>query len=383
MSCQKQPNCCNCNFNIKCFGTADLARIRIDGEDRTELNWNEISVPEILTVPIQKPDIESIDQVHVDVQLNCVKLIETPFAYKVYDRLATAYEITAATDAINLAVVDITPIVDAVNAILAIPGLPVIPEVAELQVALDAVIAADANLTTAITNALAVLAGTCVSASAILSALQSVSAAIVVLQTALNLLLAAANALATATAGIPIVGPAVAAAVAVLAAAIDAVVVLLVTALQSIAGAITLIGDTSYFAIIPNEEGTCLSGRKIIVEGVLTQKVVYTGLVNTQSVHSACFKVPFSTYIIPYAKFVGLEYEENVEVILDPDTVPCTTTTINGFAFNPNDPINVDLCEEFCVDAYIEDIFAHMLDVRTIFKNVTLFLQAKPSTVCD
>ncbi|WP_155894507.1 DUF3794 domain-containing protein [Desulfotomaculum nigrificans] len=117
-----------------------------------------------------------------------------------------------------------------------------------------------------------------------------------------------------------------------------------------------------------------------MVEGVLSQKVVYTGLVTTQSVHSACYEVPFSGYVIPYAKFEGLKYEENVEVILDPAI--CTTTTINGFAYNPDQPITVDLCEEFCVDAYIEDIFACMLDTRTIFNNVTLFLQAKVSQTC-
>lgn len=382
MSCKTQyNNNCRCNFNIKNFGTYDLSRININGQDRTELNWNEISVPKILTMHQQKPDIENIDHVYVNAKITCVKLIETPFAYKSYERLATDYEIAAATSAINLAVVDITPIETAVNTILAVPGLPVIPEVASLQAALSSVTTAAANLTTSINNALTVLGGACVSASDVVAALESVSASIAILQTALNDLLAAANALAAATASIPVVGPAVAAAVATLTTEINTVLTSLDTALQAILAAIALIGNnTNYFEIIPNEEGTCLSGRKLVVEGVLSQKVVYTGLVTTQSVHSACYEVPFSGYVIPYAKFEGLKYEENVEVILDPAT--CTTTTINGFAYNPDQPITVDLCEEFCVDAYIEDIFACMLDTRTIFNNVTLFLQAKVSQTC-
>lgn len=139
---------------------------------------------------------------------------------------------------------------------------------------------------------------------------------------------------------------------------------------------------TTYFALGPNEEGTCLSGRKLIIEGILKQKVVYTGLVTTQSVHSVHNEIPFTAYVIPYAKFVGVEPVENVTVIADMNGDPCETITITAFPFDSENLPAVDLCEEFCVNAYVEDVFAHAMDCRTIFKNVTLFLYAKPSTIC-
>lgn len=382
MSCKTQVNNSKCNFNIKNFGTYDLSRIKIDGKDRTQLNWSEISVPEILTIPEVKPDIEHLNQVYANTNITCVKLIETPFAYQVYERLATTFEITSAGAAINLAAaIDITAVQAAVAAILSIPALPVIPQVAALQAALNAVNTAFASLTTAIAQANIVINGTCVLAAALVAALEAVNVALEILQNTLNALIVTANALALATAAIPIVGPAVAAAVAALITAINVVITDILDTITAILDVITLIGYTKYFAIISNEEGTCLSGRKLVIQGVLSQKVVYTGLVTTQSVHSASFEVPFSAFVIPYAKFEGLEYEENVEVLV-PGTTTCETTTINGFAYNPNEPIVVDLCEEFCVDALIEDIFAYALNPRTVFKNVTLFLQAKVSKTC-
>lgn len=382
MSCNKN-NRQGCNFNLKSFGTYDLSRIALNGSDRTQLNWNEISIPEILPVPLQKPDIEHLDQVYVDANINCAKLIETPYAYKTYERLATDFEISTALAAINLAVVNITPIVTAINAILAIPLLPAIPAVAALQAALTGLTTAAASLTTTIATAVVALDAPCIAASVVIELLNSVSSAITVLQAALTAVIVAANALAAAVAGIPVVGPAVAAAVTILLGAVQTVVNSLLAAVQAILNSITLIGNTSYFAITPNEEGTCLSGRKLIVEGVLKQKVIYTGLVTTQSVHSVHNEIPFTAYIIPYAKFEGLTYEENVTVIADIAGDPCVTTTINGFAYNPANPPMVDLCEEFCVNAYVEDIFACAVDSRTVFKNITLFLLAKPKPSCS
>lgn len=384
MSCNKnQNNTSCCNFNLKSFGTYDFSRVTLNGRDRTQLNWNEVSIPEILSIPEQKPDIEHLDQVYVDAKINCSKLIETPYAYKTYERLATVFEVTAAINAINLAVVDITPIVNAVNAILAVPLLPAIPQVAALQAALTGVTTAAANLTTTITNALVELDAPCILASVVVELLNAVSSAISVLQAALTLLISAANALVAAVAAIPIVGPAVSAAVGILLSAINVVVQELLDAVQAILGAITLIGNTTYFAIIPNEEGTCLSGRKLIIEGVLKQKVVYTGLVATQSVHSVHNEIPFTAYIIPYARFEGLDYVENITVSADPAGDPCDTITINGFPYDPENPPIVDLCEEFCVNSYVEDIFAYAIDCRTVFKNITLFLLAKPKVVCS
>lgn len=377
MSCDKNSRQ-GCNANLKRFGSYNLSRIKLDGADRTQLNWNEISIPEIVSVPEEKPDIEQLDQVYVDAEIKCAKLIETPYSYKTYERLATPLEITTATAAINLAAVDITPITDAVETILNIPLLPAIPQVTALQAALTAVNAAATALTDTITNALDLLGGDCVPASLLVTVLNEVNAAVKLLQTALDAMIAAANALVAAVPAIPGLSDAVEA----LIAAIDAVLQTLLSSVTAITGAVTAIGATTYFALTPNEEGTCLTGRKLIIEGILHQKVVYTGLVETQSVHSTHNEIPFTAYIIPYAKFDGLTYEKNITVIDSSATDPCQTTTINGFAYDPNNPPVVDICEEFCVSSYVEDIFAYAMDKRTIFKNITLFLVARPETVC-
>ena len=169
-------------------------------------------------------------------------------------------------------------------------------------------------------------------------------------------------------------------AVTVLLTTITTVTNLLFTAINAILATITLIGVTLFFAIIPNEEGTCLSGRKIIIEGTLKQKIVYTGLVDSQSVHSMHNCIPFTAFIIAYAKFVGIEGPQSVEVLIDPET--CTTKTIMGFPFDPEQEIIPDICEEFCVDSFVEDVFAYPLNERTVFKNITLFLKANPIVPC-
>ncbi len=88
-----------------------------------------------------------------------------------------------------------------------------------------------------------------------------------------------------------------------------------------------------------NQEGTALTGRKLVIEGILRQKIVYSA-VETQRVHSVHFDVPFSAFII-----------------LD----PCDSLTT-----------------EFKVDACIEDIFVTDITPRKIFKNVTLIIRALP-----
>ncbi|MBN8193283.1 DUF3794 domain-containing protein [Bacillus sp. NTK074B] len=97
---------------------------------------------------------------------------------------------------------------------------------------------------------------------------------------------------------------------------------------------------------LENEEGTILTGYKLIVEGVLKQKVVYTALNEVQSVHSAHFNVPFSTFIV----------------------LPATAT----------------LEDHYCIESCVEDVFVKALNPREIFKNVTLFLRAKllPENPC-
>lgn len=85
-------------------------------------------------------------------------------------------------------------------------------------------------------------------------------------------------------------------------------------------------------------EGQKLTGWKLIVEGILHQKIEYVADEPTQSVHAAHFKIPFSTFIV----------------------LPCS--------------IKNDMVET--VVPYIEDIYVKQLDKRHIFKNITLLLDA-------
>ena len=364
-------NCNNCNFGIKTFGVGDVSKFAIDGSDRTQLNWKQISVPEVFKIPMAKPDIEHLDQVFVNVNLTSVRLVETPFSYTQRCRTATTFEIDAALAAVDAAVIDpalLTAITTAVNAILAIPLLPAIPQVTALQAALTQLTNATTNLTTVITAATTALAEPDLCVLDVVTILRTVEAALETVQTALNALIAAANALRTATASIPVVGGAVATAINTLLTAVNAVVDVVVDALQGIVDLIAnLLTDAVYFTLNENTEGEILTGRKLIIEGTLKQKVVYTALVDEQSVHSAHFEFPFLAFLIPYANFEGLTY--------DP--------TINGFYFNPEEPIVPNLCENFSVETMVEDIFIHALDDRTIFKNTTLFLYARPAGGCN
>ncbi|WP_371372028.1 DUF3794 domain-containing protein [Sporomusa aerivorans] len=89
-----------------------------------------------------------------------------------------------------------------------------------------------------------------------------------------------------------------------------------------------------------NREGLRLTGKKLVVEGVLKQKVVYTAARCDQPVHFAHFEVPFSAFIV----------------------LACDTS----------------LSQQFCVETCVEDVFAIPFNCREIFKNVTLFIQAIP-----
>lgn len=95
----------------------------------------------------------------------------------------------------------------------------------------------------------------------------------------------------------------------------------------------TILGEN-----ITNAEGTKLTGRKLIITGLLKQKVIYTALVPDQALHSASYSIPFSTYII-----------------IDKDT---------------------PLSQTLKVTPYIEDVWAISLSERSIFKNTTLFIKA-------
>ena len=93
-----------------------------------------------------------------------------------------------------------------------------------------------------------------------------------------------------------------------------------------------------------NQEGTLLTGFKLVIEGVLEQKIVYTADKPTQPVHSAEFCFPFSAFIV-----------------LDPATA---------------------ITDNFCVDVCVEDVFVKLITQRKFFKNVTLLLNARKVTTC-
>ncbi|GGD09063.1 DUF3794 domain-containing protein [Pontibacillus salipaludis] len=96
-------------------------------------------------------------------------------------------------------------------------------------------------------------------------------------------------------------------------------------------------------------------GVKVVVEGILRQKVIYTALVEDQSVHSAHFEHPFCTFIdIPLDVPAG-------------QTVPAYLASL-GLS------INDILASE--VDILIEDVEINLLDPRTISKCVILFTYA-------
>lgn len=95
---------------------------------------------------------------------------------------------------------------------------------------------------------------------------------------------------------------------------------------------IRTIKSTSY-------ENQILTGYKLIVSGVLEQKIEYIADEPKQTVHATEFVVPFSTFIVLPENF---KMGSNVEV----------------------------KCE-------IEDVYSQKLDKRTIFKNVTLRLIAE------
>lgn len=266
MECNKNNNCfvpgnCGCDFGAKIFGSCNPANITLDAAKPETLNWTEISVPEILCVPKQKPDIEHIDQVHAKAEINCVKLLETPYLFE-----GGTYDVVT----LNAADGSIETIVAQNAKVYIYSGNPEIPLITK-----------------------------------------------------------------------------------------------------------------------PNEEGTCLTGRKLIVEGTLKQKVVYTADVDVQSVHSASYEIPFSAFIIPYAKLEPLGDPTYTDVTLVPagtavvgnQPVEIISQDVDVFVADEID-IEPDLCEDFCVDSFIEDIYITALDCRTIFKNVTLFLKASPLPQC-
>lgn len=94
-------------------------------------------------------------------------------------------------------------------------------------------------------------------------------------------------------------------------------------------------------ADIYNFECTSLTGKKLIIEGTLTQSIIYNAAIAGQSPYSVSFVQPFSTFII-----------------VDADT---------------------PLSQKFNISVFIEDVFAGTISERNIFKNTTLFIKASKS----
>ena len=90
--------------------------------------------------------------------------------------------------------------------------------------------------------------------------------------------------------------------------------------------------------------GMVLTGAKLIVEGVLHQKITYVADEPTQAVHAAEFEMPFSAYMV----------------------IPLPTTI----------PITPGLANQIQVEPFVEDVYVQLNDPRTIFKNVTVFINA-------
>lgn len=371
------------------FGISDVSKIYINGGSEKSLNWTEINVPEIFTIPELKPDIENIDQVYADIEITSTKLIETPFAYEetclctvaTPAQLAAAGTIADAVDALDLAGVFTDSVLDLIQALLDTLTADVLVEALRalgisltvpglIQTTLDSITALITSIDTLLTS-LTTAAGddttTVCTLTTLLTQLsnlltQLLSLVATLLQQ-LNDLLAEINSIISIP-GVGILLNAVLLTLQTLLGTVTPLINALTTSLEQILTSIAALLGTlcpNCIKLLPNEEGTILTGRKLIIEGVINQKIVYTALVDEQSVHSAHYCFPFSAFVIPYAKFVGLTY--NLET--------------NCFSYTPGQAIIVDLNEDFNVIPYIEDIFAYAVDTRTIFKNVTIFLKVQ------
>ena len=107
-----------------------------------------------------------------------------------------------------------------------------------------------------------------------------------------------------------------------------------------LSGTVTVVNGEEVFTPIENQEGTILTGRKLVIEGLLKQKIIYTAALDQQPLHSAHFDVPFSAFIIV--------------------------------------PFNTPLTQKYKLEPCIEDIFVCRVTARQIFKNITLFVKATP-----
>jgi hypothetical protein len=100
-------------------------------------------------------------------------------------------------------------------------------------------------------------------------------------------------------------------------------------------------------------EGQALSGKKLVVELRLIEKVVYVADEPTQSAHAAHFENTFKSIFVMVPR------------------------TVNNIAIE-------ELFQQgnLIVTPYIEDIYAELTDARTIFKNITMLLDVAIACNC-
>lgn len=135
----------------------------------------------------------------------------------------------------------------------------------------------------------------------------------------------------------------------------------------------------SAMQILCNAEGSCLSGRKLIVSGTINQKITYTSDLPSSTMHYANFKYPFTTYIIVYPNFKNVPNILRDVVVIDP--IDSTKTlTVKGYVYSNRSQVEIDLCEEFCVNAYVEYTFMELLDRENIYNSIDIFFSAMPTS---
>lgn len=96
--------------------------------------------------------------------------------------------------------------------------------------------------------------------------------------------------------------------------------------------------------VIKSNEGQTLSGYKLIFRGVLKEIIEYTSDTPEQSVHSAHYQIPFSSFIILPPTFI--------------------------------------LGSKIDIEGIVKDIYYKQIDKRCFFKNITVLINAKIISFC-
>lgn len=383
MACNcKKNTTCNCDYNINTVGECIVSRLNFDGEVRSDLNWTETSFTETLFIGDDKPEIEMIDQAYATLVIDCIKLVETPFAYKSYSLYyLTQGVLDEIDDVITIisggALTTITNALAAVTAVLAtVRGILLVPFpvlAATVQTLIDDLNAANAAVGNAATALINIMQLSNPPANLVCEALQNLITALANLIDVVNTIIPTIEYILTQ------VTPAIAGLIGIATAGLQ---VLIDTLLASINVLLTPLleidcnsGDA--FELTGNTEKTCLSGRKLLVKGTLKQNIVYTANLDGRPVYAAICDVPYMVYIVVYESFVGLTGPQEL-VVYDTDTN--TSKVIYGYEYDPSFGITVNLDEIFNVEACIEDIYVKALETKVIFKNITSIFKATPTT---